>query len=206
MVTCSEIMAQIEDWLRSGRPDAENLIDFPWEVERNENGLDAVHPKIPVRIRIRCSDEAKSLRAITWLGVPTITMSNDARLILYRKMLRASGMPMVKYMLIGDEDLIGAAVDLSIESLGKKEFNDALAFLLTGINNIASEIGELDELYKQMMNELIYLIKKHFEEGWGREKLIKYLTELVGMSRDDAVKLLYTLGMIKRDEGVTMSM
>ncbi len=195
MTSCSEIMGLVEEWLRSGRPDADNLIDFPWEIEKEDGVLVAVHPKFPLRIRLVCSEDAKSIRASTWLAIPTIVKPNETRLILYRKMLRMNTIPLAKYMLVGDEDYIGAAVDLSIESLGKKEFNDALAFLLTAINSIASEIGETEELYRQMLEELIRLVKKHFEEGWGWDKMVRYLVEYVGMNREEAEGFLTKIGM-----------
>ncbi len=200
MVSCKESLETLIQWLKQGKPDAETLVDFPWEVERvSELNIRAVHPRFPVGIDIVCSDEARSVRVIILTKFETISLDNKARIKLYRKLLRLNNMPLTKFILYGDDDSIGVAVDLSMHSLGKKEFNDALAFLLGALVTVVKEIGVEEELYKSMAKELARLVSKHFEEGWSRERLVKYLVEVVGMNPQDAEEFLDTIGLKAAD-------
>ncbi|MCD6488050.1 MAG: hypothetical protein J7K21_02375 [Desulfurococcales archaeon] len=196
MVSCPEILEQLAKWLKEGRPDANNLVDFPWEIERSSNDtIRAIHPRFPVEINILCSDEAESIRAVIATNIITINMDNPTRVKLYRRLLRLNNMPFAKYILFGEEDSVAVAVDLSIYSLGKREFNDALAFLISGLVSVAKEFGIEEELYQSMINELASLVAKHFEEGWSREKLLDYLVNIVGMNPKDAEEFLRNLGI-----------
>ncbi len=206
MPNCKESLKTIKEWLVQGTPDAQNLVDFPWEVEEiEEDTLKAVHPRFPVEIDIICSDEAKNIRATVLTKLETIELDNPTRIKLYRRLLRLNNMPMAKYVLYGENDAIGVAVDMSIFSLGKKEFNDALAFLVSALVAVAKEFGVEEAIYKEMAEELARLVSKHFEEGWSREKLVDYLTRIVGMSEKEAIEFLETIGIkFKQETGVSI--
>ncbi len=193
---CEEALKTIKEWLVQGSPDADNLVDFPWEVEVvDKNTIKAVHPRFPMEIDIFCSDEAKSIRATILTPLETIGLDNASRVKLYRTLLRLNNMPLAKYLLYGENDSIGVAVDLSTFTLGKKEFNDALAFLISGIVTVAKEFGVEEAIYMEMAEELAKLVSKHFEEGWSKERLLNYLVNIVGMDRKEAIEFLSKLGI-----------
>ena len=210
LTSCNEALKMIKEWLVQGTPNAQNLVDFPWEVEAiDKNTLKAVHPRFPIEIDILCSDEAKSIRATILTPLETINLDNASRVKLYRKLLRLNNMPLAKYMLYGDEDSIGVAVDLSTFTLGKKEFNDALAFLISGLVTVAKEFGVEETIYMEMAEELAKLVARHFEEGWSRDKLIDYLVNIVGMKKEEAEEFLRNIGIKPgktRGLGVTPTM
>ena len=198
--SCREVLDKLAEWLRQGTPEADNLVDFPWEVEGVEkNTIRAIHPRFPVGIDILCSDEAHSIRLIILTNIGTVNYDNTIRVKLYRRLLRLNNMPLAKYMLYGDEDYIGIAVDLSIYSIGKREFNDALAFLLGSLVMVVKEVGIEEELYKTMTEELARLVARHFEEGWSRDKLLDYLIKIVGMNPKEAEDFLNMLGLKYKD-------
>ncbi|WFO76244.1 hypothetical protein J4526_05295 [Desulfurococcaceae archaeon MEX13E-LK6-19] len=200
MQQCKDVVNEIARWLKEGRPDADNLVDFPWEVEIvDEKSVRAIHPRFPIEITIFCSDDTKSIRAVILTNIPTINLDNKDRVMIYRKLLRLNNIPVAKTLLYGDEDYIGVASDMSIHSLGKKEFNDALAFLIALLISVARETGFEEELYKRLIEELSRLVSKHFEEGWSREKLVKYLVETVGMNPSDAEDFLESIGIKAKD-------
>lgn len=198
---CNEVITELARWLKEGRPDADNLIDFPWEVEvlMKKHSIRALHPRFPIEINIVCSDESKSIRAMVSTNIPTINLDNKERVMIYRKLLRLNTLPIAKTLLYGDGDYIGVASDTSIYSLGKKEFNDILAFLLALLVTAAKEVGFEEELYRRVMEELARLVAKYFEKGWSREKLVRYLIETVGMSPSDAEEFLEAIGIKTRD-------
>ncbi|ABN69547.1 conserved hypothetical protein [Staphylothermus marinus F1] len=193
MSNCSKALGKIIQWLKQGSPNSKKLIDFPWEVEEENGVYKAVNPMFPISIYISCDDVIGVVRLQTPLDFETITMSKNERLLLYYKLLRLSIAPMIKYVLVGDEAVPTIVVDLSVKTLGKNEFNDALAMHLAAINAIIRELG-LEEKYKsKLFLELLSLVKKHLEEGWGREKLVEYLVKYARINKEQAKEIIEAL-------------
>ncbi len=207
MTKCTEVLNQIITWLKQGKPSADKLVDFPWEVEEKDNNTYvAIHPMFPIKIFIGCDEEIGVIRLQTILDVETISLNNDERLILYHKLLKLNASPLTKFILVGDEDLPAIAVDLSIKTLGKDEFNDALALLLATVNASIKLFG-LEEVYgSKLFMELLNLVKKHIEEGWGRERLIDYLVKNAKLNKDQAIEIVDSLlkGLERAETGPYM--
>ncbi len=192
MTTCTEILSTIKEWLARGSPKADSLVDLPWEVEEGgrKNSLIAVYPRFPVQVNIICDDDIGVLRLFVSTAAPTISLSTEDRIRVYHKLLKMNAAPMAKFILYGDDDVIDIAVDLSIKTLGKQEFNDALALLLASVNAVAQELDLEEILAEQMFEEILRLVARHIEEGWGKDKLVEYLVERAGMKEDEASKLI----------------
>ena len=78
MTKCSEVLNQIITWLKQGKPGANKLVDFPWEVEeKDSNTYVAIHPMFPIKIFIGCDEEIGVIRLQTILDVETISLNND---------------------------------------------------------------------------------------------------------------------------------
>ncbi len=194
MSNCSSLLREITRWLKEGHEDAKTLVELPWEVEEVKEGvLKAVYPKFPVEILISCDDDIGVVRLQSSTDYDTISMDNNERLKLYHKLLKLSMTPLVKFLLAGSDDTLVVAVDLSTKSLGKEEFNDALALLLATVNAVVQELGITQEYAEKMYIELLGLVLKHIKEGWGRERLLEYLVKRAGLSREDAEKLLESI-------------
>ncbi len=187
---CRDTLDTISLWLKTGSIDADNLVDFPWEVEKRNDVIKAVHPKYPVEINIYCDDEIGVLRLQIVLPVATIGLYSEKRILIYRKLLKMNALPLTKAMLTGDDDYISIASDLSIKSLGKSEFNDALALLLAALNSLAKILDLTDVLSEAMVEGLIKLVRKHIDKGYGRNRLLEYLVKVVGLTREEAESLL----------------
>ncbi len=187
---CRDTLDTISLWLKTGSVDADNLVDFPWEVEKRNDVIKAVHPKYPMEINIYCDDEIGVLRLQIVLPVATIGLDSEKRILIYRKLLKMNALPLTKAMLTGDDDYISIASDLSIKSLGKSEFNDALALLLAALNSLAKILDLTDVLSEAMVEGLIKLVRKHIDEGYGRDRLLEYLVKVVGLTREEAESLL----------------
>ncbi len=187
---CRDTLDTISLWLKTGSIDADNLVDFPWEVEKRNDVIKAVHPKYPVEINIYCDDEIGVLRLQIVLPVATIGLDSEKRILIYRKLLKMNALPLTKAMLTGDDDYISIASDLSIKSLGKSEFNDALALLLAALNSLAKILDLTDVLSEAMVEGLIKLVRKHIDKGYGRNRLLEYLVKVVDLTREEAESLL----------------
>jgi len=184
----------IREWLSSGSVDAKSLVDFPWDVSvTGDCSIKAVYPKFPIGIDIVCDDRLGFLRLSITLETETLTLEKDEKILVYHKFLRRNTMPMVKYALTGDESIPTLIVDLSIKSLSKEEFNDALALLLAATNDSIKALG-LEEYYKErMFTQLLELVQKYVEQGWGRERLYEYLTKYAGLKEEEAEQLLRSM-------------
>jgi len=187
---CRDTLDTISLWLKTGSIDADNLVDFPWEVDKRNDVIKAVHPKYPVEINIYCDDEIGVLRLQIVLPAATIRLDSEKRILIYRKLLKMNALPLTKAMLTGDDDYISIASDLSIKSLGKSEFNDALALLLAALNSLAKILDLTDVLSEAMVEGLIKLVRKHIDKGYGRNRLLEYLVKVVGLTREEAESLL----------------
>ncbi|MET1160865.1 MAG: hypothetical protein ABWW65_07885 [Thermoprotei archaeon] len=193
MPNCRELLETISEWLRQGTPGAEKLVDFPWEVSSDEKGLKAIYPRFPIDVVITCDDKLGVLRLSVQLQTETFTLEKDVKLIVYHKFLRRNVAPLVKYSLTGDEDIPTLMVDLSTKTLGKDEFNDALAMLLAAVNDAIKMLG-LEEYYREaMFSKLLDLVKKHIEEGWSREDLYNYLVVNAGVKEEEAAEIIDSL-------------
>ncbi|MCD6301104.1 MAG: hypothetical protein J7L82_03435 [Staphylothermus sp.] len=207
MSRCSDVLKQITSWLKQGKTDANKLIDFPWEVEEKDNNTYvAVHPMFPIKIFIGCDEDIGVVRLQAILDVETISLDNNERLVLYHKLLKLNASPLTKFILVSDEDFPAIAVDLSTKTLGKDEFNDALALLLATVNASIKLLGLEEEYSSKLFMELINLVKKHIEEGWGREKLIDYLVKYAKLNREQAIEIVDSLlkGIDRKDTGPYM--
>lgn len=194
MNNCSSLLKKVTRWLKEGHEDAKTLVELPWEVEEVEEGvLKAVYPKFPVEILISCDSDIGVVRLQSSTDYDTISMENSDRLKLYHKLLKLSMTPLVKFLLAGSDDTLVVAVDLSTKSLGKEEFNDALAFLLATVNAVVQELGITQEYAEKMYAELLSLVMKHIQEGWGRKRLLEYLVKRAGLTQEDAEKLLESI-------------
>ncbi len=199
MASCKNLIPKISEWLSQGSLDADTLIDFPWEVSGSGNVLKALYPRFPINVIVSCDDILGIIRLLVRLETETLTLDKDTKLLVYHKFLRRNIAPMVKYALIDDEDVPVLMVDLSIESLGKKEFNDALALLLAGVNDAIKQLG-LEEYYKEkMFTNLLSLVKKHIEEGWGSDRVYEYLVKYAGMREKEAREIIKS--MLEKKEG-----
>ena len=187
---CRDTLDTISLWLKTGSIDADNLVDYPWEVDKRNDVIKAVHPKYPVEINIYCDDEIGVLRLQIVLPAATIRLDSEKRILIYRKLLKMNALPLTKAMLTGDDDYISIASDLSIKSLGKSEFNDALALLLAALNSLAKILDLTDVLSEAMVEGLIKLVRKHIDKGYGRNRLLEYLVKVVGLTREEAESLL----------------
>jgi len=193
MVSCNELMNRVKEWLETGSLDAKTLVDFPWEVEETKYGLKAIYPRFPIEINITCNDEINVLRLMVKLDVVTYTLDRNMKLLVYHKFLRRNIAPLVKYVLVEDEDIPALVVDLTTEMLSKEEFNDALAVLLASAGDAINLLGLQDRYREKIFEEIIGLVKKHIEEGWGRDKIYDYLINYVGLKDKDAEEIVKSL-------------
>ena len=178
------------EWLRSGRDDAEDIVDLPWEVKKvGENHYVAEHPKIPFTLNVVFADGF--IRLAVPSGIETIAMRLEERIRTYHTLLVLNErMNMLKFTLSGMNDEVTLRVDLDEKSLGKEEFNDALTALLVGMNVLMDSLGLTEEFQEAIFERLSMMIIERLQRGMSEAEIMKFLVKKVGMTKEEAKALL----------------
>ncbi|EEB75062.1 hypothetical protein [Thermococcus sp. AM4] len=178
------------EWLRSGRDDAEDIVDLPWEVKKvGENHYVAEHPKIPFTLNVVFADGF--IRLAVPSGIETIAMRLEERIRTYHTLLVLNErMNMLKFTLSGMNDEVTLRVDLDEKSLGKEEFNDALTALLVGMNVLMDSLGLTEEFQEAIFERLSMMIIERLQRGMSEAEIMNFLVKKVGMTKEEAKALL----------------
>ena len=180
----------ILEWLRTGRDEAEDIVDLPWEIKKvGENQYIAEHPKIPFLLNVIFADGF--IRLAVPSGIETIAMRLEERLKTYHTLLVLNErMNLLKFTLSGMNDEIILRVDLDEKSLGKEEFNDALTALLVGMNVLMDSLGLMEEFQEAIFERLSMMIIARLQKGMSEAEIMDFLIKKVGMTKEEAKALL----------------
>jgi hypothetical protein len=196
-----DVTAQILEWLRSGRDDANDIVDLPWDLkEVDKNTYVASHPRMPFNLLVTFDDAFVHLMAP--FGLETYSMDNSEKVKVYHTLLRLNGeMPLMKFLLAGMDDEVYLGVDLDLKSLSKDEFNDALSALLFGILTAVSELGLEEEFQRSLQERIVAMVYERLQQGATKKQILDFLVSRVGMDRKDAESLLNQITSGETDRG-----
>ncbi|ASJ05505.1 DNA-binding protein [Thermococcus barossii] len=186
----TDIETQVLEWLRTGREDAADIVDLPWEVKAvDESMYVAEHPKMPFTLVVMFSDEFVHLVIPT--SLETYGMSDEDRLYVYHTLLELNDrIYMMKFSLGRPNDVVNIRVDLDKKTLGKEEFNDALTALAVGLLSGVSALGLEEEFVERIFDRIVVMLLERIQKGYTYEQLIEFLTIKVGLEEKDAKELL----------------
>ncbi len=179
------MIEDIEKWLVEGSEDAQDLVDLPWKVEREDNTLVAQHPKIPFLLYV--TEDTNSIRLRVYTGIETAVEDTKERLkILRTLMILNGGVDYLKYALEDINEEVVLRVDLSRKYFTKDVFEDAIASLLTGMYLMVRALEMEEEFRDQLFVRLVGMVRERLSEGASREDVVKFLTTRVGLNQRDA--------------------
>ncbi len=181
---------EVVNWLRSGRDDAKDIVDLPWNVkEIGPHKYLAEHPKMPFQLLLIFTEDF--VRLVVPFGLETISLETADRMKVYRILLKLNDqINLMKFVLSDINDNVYLRVDLDRKTLGKEEFNDALTSLLVGMLTGVSALGLEEEFQQELLDRIVGMILERLEKGASRDELMKFLTVKVGMTAEDAESLL----------------
>ncbi|WP_297477240.1 DNA-binding protein [Thermococcus sp.] len=185
-----DIREQVIEWLKSGREDAADIVNLPWEVKQVEENLYiAEHPKMPFTLILRFTPDFVILEAPTTLE--TAELPEETKVALYDTLLELNNaVYMMKFTLIEPNKTVATRADLSLSALGKDEFNDALTAMTVGLLAGVMAIGVEEEFMKNVLARIIETLREKIRKGYTYEQLMEFLTERVGISAADAKQVL----------------
>ncbi len=185
----NSMMSQIAQWLEEGRDDAEDLVDLPWKVEFEDGVLEAQHPKIPFILYVREDENFIRLRVYT--GIETALWNQEERLNITRTLLILNAnVDLLKYVLEGLNEEVVLRIDLDKSSFEKKVFEDALVALLTGLYLMVRALKMEEEFSQQLLERVIGMVRERMEAGATRIDIINFLTQTVGLNRNEAEEIV----------------
>ncbi|MDP7265659.1 MAG: hypothetical protein QGH39_08900 [Candidatus Thermoplasmatota archaeon] len=180
-------------WLKKGKEDATKVLDMPWDievkVEEDKDIITAVHPKIPFPVVIHVTKEFANIYMDT--GVPTDTIDVEERMRAYKKLLYINtNLNLMKTGLIGEEQRVVLIVDLSLTSLNKTEFNEAITAISFGAHHVVEALGLTKELSNALLKRTAIMVSDKVKGGETKEDIMKFLIQRVGMKKEYAVEFM----------------
>jgi len=183
------LLDEIEKWLREGNDDAQDLVDLPWNVERENNTLMAQHPKIPFILYVSEDDNFIRLRVYT--GIETAVEDTKERLKIARALLLLNGSAdYLKFALEGINEEVVLQIDLGKKYFNKGVFEDSIAAMVTGMYMMVRALDLEEEFQNQLFARLVGLVKERLSEGAKREDVVKFLVNRVGLKKKDAEEIV----------------
>jgi hypothetical protein len=185
----------ISTWLKEGHDDAENLLEYPWDIVINqlEGGIEreviiASHPKIPFNIEVVVSRHFTNL-VINPL-IPTDALDAEERMRLYKKLLHLNtDLNLMKSGLVGYDDQPVIQVDLDLGAMSKQEFNDALTLLIVGAQNLIMLLGLQEKVQEFMLQRFKQMVALKLAGGEEESDILDFLTSRGGLEEDVAKEI-----------------
>ncbi len=176
-------------WFKQGQEQNEALLDIPWDVEQGEReGIDvivATHPKVPFSVEVYVQPNFASIYVDP--GIATDALNVADRMSLYKKLLHINAnLNMMKTSLVGDDDRVVLAADLDLASLSKEEFNNALTYILIGVDRVIGALNIGDEVSQFMVERYMAMVYGKLKEGESKEDIINFLVNRVGLPAEEA--------------------
>ena len=195
---CGEVSLEtLKSWLTEGveRPERLEHVRFVVLEERRSDGkleaFKATSPSIPVTLSVADlgSSPIPAYRVSIETSVATVDMEAERKLRVYRALLLLSKLPLVKVYLYTEEHAIALAVDLDKRSLGRREFNDAIAALAIAYSLLVRELGLEEEASAEALRNLQLLAAAQLREGRSRGEVEEVLVK-AGLPRELADKIV----------------
>ena len=185
-----DVKEQVIGWLKSGREDAADIVDLPWEVKQvDENIYIAEHPKMPFTLIVRFTPDFVILEAPT--NLETAELPEETKAALYDTLLELNNAVYVmKFALVEPNKTVAIRADLSLSTLGKEEFNEALTGMAVGLLAGVMALGVEEEFVENVMARIIETLQEKIRKGYTYEQLMEFLTKRVGIGEDDAKYIL----------------
>jgi len=196
---CGEVtdLETLRKWLTEGTENPEMLEHLKFIVveERKSDeklkAFRAVSPSIPVRLLVADLGDKPipAFRVAIETDIATVDMDPVQKLRVYRELLLVSRLPLVKIYVYSDEHLIALAVDLDKRSLGRREFNDAIAALALAYNYLVRELGLEQQAGEEALKNLEMLAAAQLRRGRSREEVEEILLQ-AGIPESIARKII----------------
>lgn len=185
----------IEKWLKDGSDDAENIIDLPWDVEKEiekDSGaiiLFAKHLRFPIPLIFRIDDYITTIAM--QLNYPTDSLDTRERMEIYRNLLKINGeIPYAKVALVGEDLYIVLFAELETKSVDHDVLNDYMEVLMNALYKVATSLGLEEDLLNITLQNIVSFVNNKKKSGMKRSEIENYLAKKLGMPKDQVAEIV----------------
>ena len=185
----------VEKWLKEGSDDAKNIIDLPWEVEKEIDKEDdsivlvAKHLRFPMPIIFRIDDYNTTV--IMQINYPTDSLDSRERMEIYRDLLKINTeIPYVKVGLIGDDLYIVILGEIETKAVDHDILNDYMEVLMNGLFKVAQSLGLEEDLLELTIENIVSFVDSKKKSGMKKSEIEDYLAKKLAMPKEQVADIV----------------
>ena len=185
----------IEKWLKEGTDDAKNIIDLPWNVQREEDKendaivLVAKHLRFPMPIVFRIDDYNTTV--MLEIDYATDSMDPKQRMEIYRNLLKINTeLPYIKVGLIGDDLYVILVGEIETKIVDHDVLNNYMEIVVNGLYKVASSLGLEEDLIQLTMENIVSFVDEKRKSGMKKEEIENYLAKKLGMPKNEVSSII----------------
>ncbi len=185
----------IEKWLKEGTDDAKNIIDLPWNVQREEDKendaiiLVAKHLRFPMPIVFRIDDYNTTV--MLEIDYATDSMDPKQRMEIYRNLLKINTeLPYIKVGLIGDDLYVILVGEIETKIVDHDVLNNYMEIVVNGLYKVASSLGLEQDLIQLTMENIVSFVDEKRKSGMKKEEIENYLAKKLGMPKNEVSSII----------------
>ncbi len=183
--------ADVVKWMQTGNESAGSLIDLPWKVSKVGVYTVLQNDNVPFNLFLFFDNDKDTLNLLVRTGIETATIENQPRLSIYRTLLILNQkVELVKFMLDGINEEVVARADLPLSTLTRDEMNIGLNTILASFYLMVKGLNLEDQFNSQIIERTAMTVKEMSQSGKSRDEIKDYLVKSLGLSPDDAQKLI----------------
>lgn len=183
------VKEKVIEWLSDGKENAKNLVDLPWKLSEDPYHLIMENENVPFAFLLGFHPDTIHITVRT--GIETAVMDSMVRLNTYRTLLILNQrIDISKFMLFGMNEEVISRVDLAVERLTKSELNLGLNILLSSLYMMVRALKLEEQFNKQVAVRMHMMIEDMVGQGKSKEEIKVFLTDKVGINKDEAEKIV----------------
>ncbi len=185
----------IEKWLKEGTDEAENIIDLPWDVEKEVNEEDgyilllAKHLRFPIPLLFRIDDYNTTIAM--QINYATDSLDTRERMEIYRNLLKINTeIPYVKVGLVGDDLYILLFGEVETKAVDHDLLNDYMEVLMNGLYKVATVLNLEEDLLNLTLENIVSFVDNKRKSGMKKNEIEEYLAKKLGMPKEQVSEIV----------------
>ncbi len=185
----------IEKWLKEGSDDADNIIDLPWEVDKEVDKEDgsilmvAKHLRFPIPLLFRVDDYNTTI--ILQINYATDSLDSKERMEIYRNLLKINTeIPYVKVGLVGEDLYVVLVGEIETKAVDHDLLNDYMEVLMNGLYKVASSLNLEEDLLNITLENIVSFVDNKKKSGMKKSEIEEYLAKKLGMPKKQVSEIV----------------
>ena len=184
----------IEEWLKKGDDNKDDIIDIPWDVDRedkkDEINLFAKYPRFPFDLVFKIKDD---ITVIVLNMKISMNFFDDLqkKLKIYHTLLALNGeIPHLKFSLLGENSTIVIISEIETSKIDYNIFADQINMMFFAANDMVQNLDLRDMVSAIWVLDVRDIIKEKIKKGSNEDKIISYLKRKLKVSAKMAREMI----------------